>query len=348
MAIPLAPVASSEAPLSRNTRIALPTEETACVIDDYEVRVHCIHRDQRTSAIFGRRGEGPGEFPESGSRRIVRGRNATIGVVTSSRLSVFDVSGELLSDIGLPRRLMPSAPFDSILSGYYLQLDYRPPYKREYRAVDLDIRSGAILWERVYPRDMAAGARCPGPPLPEGVAPPRGLATARFLSIGAFFILCRGQLLFLEDRRDEGGTLIQAPLYADVFPSPEDVERYVELCDAPARRLLEIPCEPEEYARTPENYSAQTWVDDQDRLWALTNRDRESFSHLDVFIGLEFAGSVRVRHRAVGFDVLGTTLVILVDHPVGTNDPDGIPDRGIDWYDIGELELGVGDPGPHR
>ncbi len=61
--------------------------------------------------------------------------------------------------------------------------------------------------------------------------------------------------------------------------------------------------------------------------------------------GPEFAGSVRVRHRAVGFDVLGSTLAVLVDRPVGPRDPDGYPDRGIDWYDIGGLRFGS-DPAP--
>ena len=59
-----------------------------------------------------------------------------------------------------------------------------------------------------------------------------------------------------------------------------------------------------------------------------------------VYTGPEFSGSVRVRHRGVGFDVLGSTLVLLVDRPVGPDDPDGLPDRGIDWYDINGLEFG--------
>lgn len=80
----------------------------------------------------------------------------------------------------------------------------------------------------------------------------------------------------------------------------------------------------------------------------LTNRDREEFSHFDIFVGPEFAGSVRVRHRAVGFDVLGSTLAVLVDRPVGPSDADGYPDRGIDWYEIGGLSLGPSpmDPAP--
>ncbi len=340
MAVPLAPVASSEAPLSRNRHIALATEMTACVIDDYESRVHCIHRDDGHPALFGQRGEGPGEFPDA-SGRIVRGPDATVGVVTAGRMSIFEASGTLISDISLPERLIPSAPFDSILSGDNLQLNYRPPYDMEYRHLDVDVGSGRVLWERVYPKTMAAGARCPGPSLPEGVEPPTGLAsTRRFRSGGVVFLLCRGQMLFLGDRHDDNGTLIQAPLYVAEYPTHEDGERYLERCRSPASRFLGLPCEPERFRSTPKNYSVHYWIDDQDRLWVLTNRDREAFSYLDIFIGPEFAGSVRVRHRAVGFDVLGSTLAMLVDRPVGPDDPDGFPDRGIDWYDIGALEFG--------
>ncbi len=49
---------------------------------------------------------------------------------------------------------------------------------------------------------------------------------------------------------------------------------------------------------------------------------------------------MRVRQRAVSFDVFGSTLAVLVDRPVGPDDPDGYPDRGIDWYDISGLEFG--------
>ena len=36
----------------------------------------------------------------------------------------------------------------------------------------------------------------------------------------------------------------------------------------------------------------------------------------------------------------GSTLVVLVERQVGLDDADGIPDRALDWYDIGELGLG--------
>ena len=98
---------------------------------------------------------------------------------------------------------------------------------------------------------------------------------------------------------------------------------------------------PEAFSQTPKIYSTHCWFDEQDRLWVLTNRERDQFSYLDIYMGPEYAGTVLVRHRAVGFDVLGSTLAVLVDRPVGPDDPDGFPDRGVDWYDISGLEFGV-------
>ena len=72
----------------------------------------------------------------------------------------------------------------------------------------------------------------------------------------------------------------------------------------------------------------------------LTNRNDDGFSYLDIDSTAQFAGTVRVAGRAEAFDVLGSTLAVLVDRPVGPGDADGIPDRGIDWYDISELEFG--------
>lgn len=55
---------------------------------------------------------------------------------------------------------------------------------------------------------------------------------------------------------------------------------------------------------------------------------------------LEYLGSVRVRGRLRAFDLLGSTLVALVERRAGADDADGVPDRALDWYDIGELPFG--------
>ena len=146
-------------------------------------------------------------------------------------------------------------------------------------------------------------------------------------------------MLFVADRNDDIGVLVQAPFYTPEYPTRKDVARYLEACRSPASMFLAIPCEPAKFRRRSKRYGVHYWGDDQNRLWVLTERDREEFSYLDIYVGPEFVGSVRVRQRAVAFDVLGSTLAVLVDRPVGPDDADGFPDRGIDWYDIGRLEL---------
>ena len=38
-----------------------------------------------------------------------------------------------------------------------------------------------------------------------------------------------------------------------------------------------------------------------------------------------------------GFDLVGSTLVVLVERAAGPDDSDGIPDHMIDWYDVGDF-----------
>ena len=63
----------------------------------------------------------------------------------------------------------------------------------------------------------------------------------------------------------------------------------------------------------------------------------ESISYVDVWSGTEYAGAVQIRDRLLGFDILGSTLVALVERPL---DEDGVGEWAVDWYDIGEVEWG--------
>lgn len=113
----LIPVASARAPLSRGGDIALPGEGTACVIDSYDYRIHCIPRDGGRAAVFGRRGQGPGEFPSE--------------------------------DINLAEE------------------------RWQNRHLDVDVQTGNIVWERTFPEAMAVD-RPLGPSDPDGY-PDRGI-----------------------------------------------------------------------------------------------------------------------------------------------------------------------------
>ena len=347
-AIPLAPLASTPAPLSVFTDLALATETTGCVIDSYESRVHCIHRSGEAVDVFGGRGQGPGEFRYS-PINVVRGTDGTVGVISGNRMTVFDPSGRMVNTVSLPGRVSPVAPFDSIFRGYWRESS-RSTGRSEYWHLAVNVRTGEILEKRAFPESLAAEADCPPPPRLSSsrIEAPTSLARGlRFPSGGMVFTaLCRGQLLFLENPNAESGILVEAPLYAPEYPSQREVERFRKFCDSPRGRFLGLACDPERFRNTPEVYGTQYWIDDQSRLWVLTNRDREEFSYLDIYAGPEFEGSVRVRHRAVGFNVLGSTLAVLVDRPVGQDDPDGVPDRGIDWYDINGLDFRKGSVNP--
>ena len=56
-----------------------------------------------------------------------------------------------------------------------------------------------------------------------------------------------------------------------------------------------------------------------------------------MYESAEYVGSVKVRDRLRAFDLLGSTLVVLVDRRVGPDDADRIPDRALDWYDIQDM-----------
>lgn len=329
--------------MSINGYIALATEATACVVNDYETRVHCIHRDGARTDVFGRQGGGPGEFATR-PRLVTRGPDGTVAVIGYHWMALFEPSGKFVAEVPVPRSVSLSASADSVLMGYQLESD-RSSRSVHVRHLEIDVGTGEILWEGYYPTAIAAEADCPPFVFSTGRTR-RSLGNARRFPSGGivFASLCRGQLLFLAHRDDASGIVIQPPPYTLEYPTRRDVERYLEACESPASRVLGLPCEVERFRRTPKYYGIHYWVDDQDRLWVLTDRDREEYSYLDVYTGPEFSGSVRVRHRGVGFDVLGSTLAVLVERPVGPDDADGIPDRGIDWYDIEALEFGTRTP----
>ena len=146
-----------------------------------------------------------------------------------------------------------------------------------------------------------------------------------------------------------GGTrFLQAPAYSEELPSERDVSdrleiirRFRESLGSAKERpsVSDIPLL-EAYRQRFKLYyllRGQETFDERGRLWIATRRDRDEFSYLDVYANAGFVGSVRVRDRIIDFDVMNTTLVVLVERKAGPDDPDGVPDREIDWYDISEL-----------
>ena len=163
---------------------------------------------------------------------------------------------------------------------------------------------------------------------------------------GWVFIACEGHLIFVDDTGD--ATVLRAPTYVPQVPNEQEVAQREEELKAFNRGLgfpedMNLEEAMERYRTTPKNYhlsTAQQLFDAANRYWIATQRDLREWSYLDVYENAEYVGSVRVRDRLRGFDVLGSTLVVLVDRPVGADDADGIPDRALDWYDIGEMPSG--------
>lgn len=93
----------AEVPLSQGGSIALMSDEnTACVIDAYEVQVRCVDRSGDVVGVFGREREGPGEF--GWLYRLVGGPDNTVGTVDYEfdRFSVFEPSGVPVTEVVLP------------------------------------------------------------------------------------------------------------------------------------------------------------------------------------------------------------------------------------------------------
>ncbi len=335
-ALPLARFATSQVPLSEYGSLALANETTACVIESYDFRIYCTDDNGSVIGYFGREGEGPGEFQLPWP--IIRGPNQTVGVVDVSvgRMTVFEPTGKIVSTVRLPSLFSADAPFNMTVAGSYS--GYVSGVGQQYRQAELDVSSGEIIWERIYPDDVAApGCAKSGNSEGQGTGFPTPAA-------GMMFLSCRGQLVFFSDRDTDATTVVRTPTYVEVLPTQEEVNRFVAGLTAIGGGLPIPESRVDRYRTTPKPWLLHypfPIFDNNHSVWILTARDRNDFSYLDIFSGTEYAGTVRVRDRAMGFDVLGSTLAVLVDRPVGPGDLDGSPDRGIDWYDISGLEFGL-------
>lgn len=338
--VSLVPFAETVVPLSDDIGILLLDEDTVCTTESYEYRVYCTDVSGSVVGYFGRQGEGPGEFKDH-LPDLLRGPDGTIGVIDSdlNRMSVFEMAtGALVSQVRLPgvyfQRAASSLSSTLIGSSWLMQRDSSGAIRTRTQYAEVDAVSGEVAWERVYDSRFRTDAGCED----SGVL--QGLSAGTFASRGnAVFPLCRGQLLLFAGRDDASGTLIRAPRYVLEYPSDREVEEYLESAGGFARE--------DWFRRMPKPYQRLPLVfDERSRLWVVTSRGRnEGVSYLDVYSGPEYWGAVRVRDQALAVDVLGSTLVVLVDRPVGPGNADGYPDRGVDWYDISELEAPGYDPG---
>ena len=330
-------IGSASVPLSENNNVAVLADgHVACVIESYEDRVHCVDREGGVVGSFGREGEGPGEFGSPAA--LVRGDRGTIGVMDFelSRFSVFEPSGAFVSSVTVPGvTFSPVGSFDTVVTGVSRRFvmpgeDDDGPLMTLY---EVDIASGGTVREEGSgggPWDVECGRVISGIPDPRG---------------GWVFLACGGHLVFDRGAGAEA-TVVRAPTYTEEFPDEQEVVRRREEIETLNRSFAELGLEPsqsveeqlEEYRATPKRYylsTSQHLFGAGGRYWVATHRDLQEWSYLDVYEDTEYVATVKVRDRMLAFDAVGSTLVVLVERQLGAEDEDGVPDRAVDWYEVG-------------
>lgn len=335
----LEPIASSEAPLSENSDVALVTETVACVVDSYASRIRCADRQGSVVGVFGREGAGPGEFRDPAV--VERGPGETVAVVDVelARLTLFEPSGAYISDTTIPAAFTGH----KLSGGRLFGVDFLTFHQSggtggpmNAGIAEVDVGSGEVVWKRSGIGNMAeteCGTVGMGWPRPGG---------------GYVFWACHRELVFLGHRDALTAKVVASPTYFEELPSERDVDAY-RGSFASLGRTMSIP------TTTVESYVARfrerpkRWLlvggassgspfgfDNQGRLWVATTRDRNAFSYFDIWIGAEYAGTVRILDRLMGFDLMGSILAALVERAPG---PDGVANREIDWYRIDGLRF---------
>lgn len=327
------PVGEAEAPVSTISSVALLPDGVACVADSYFFQVWCLHRD-RPAQVWGRQGEGPGEFARI--QHVMRGPEGSVAVVDGSlnRITAFLPSGQRVSETRVPSLFTPDRYRGDVLHGHYMQIAIAG---MSIRQVEIASGSGELLWERAFPRNLAY-PECDDPSADlEARGSAFGTATP---SGGMVFAACDGRLVLFPDRDDDSTAPIPRPAYAGELPNQRDVDEFVDARRGSVRGEASS-ADVEAFRRQPKEwfYTIPDF-DDAGRMWLLTSRDRDEFSYLELFVGDEYAGTVRVADRVVGFDVLGSALAVLVKRRARPDDPDGIDDRAVVWYDISGLPAG--------
>ena len=319
--------------------VALLDERTACTFDTYQTKIDCVDRSGRVIGHFGSAGEGPGEFRDP--TQLVRGTDGSLGVMDniSSKFLVFTRVGELITEFSLPNRRVfyPASPFDTTIIG--VSWGTGPVAD----GID-DILVGVEIL--LATGELVRTWRPPGRPEVPACDRPNERPTVGFPGIGGsgdqtwVFRACHGHMAFVEP--DGETTVIQAPTYVAELPGARDVEELRNML-VDLRRRNGLSTDPSSdvlrrFAERPKLYHldhGQPIFDYRGRLWISTRRDRNESSFIDVYAGTEFVATIKVRDRMIDFDVFDGTLAVLVERQAGPDDADGVPDRGIDWYDLG-------------
>ena len=319
--VSLVSVASVPAPFSMASQPLLVDQDLVCLPASFEMQVRCVDRNGDLVGAFGREGEGPGEFKLP--PRLLRGPNGTVGAISLNRLTIFTRGGDLVDHITLPITFpRPAAKaFDATLLAHSYE-------GAKIFPIEIDLSSGALLWER---HDIPDVVQTECGSVGGGVVSPTGSWA---------HTACQRELVFLDDRDASTATVIQAPTYAEELPNERDIADFENQARSVAFRM-----DVDAFRETPKRNHLMAGrslaYDAQGRLWVATQRDRAQFSYLDIYVGTEYVVSVQVKDRLLGYDLYGSTLAVLVER---APDAAGIGWRALDWYDIAEVDLGLGRP----
>ena len=334
-------IGSAHVPYSRTETVALLDEHTACTIDTYETKIDCVDSSGATVGRFGNKGEGPGEFLSPA--RVIRGPDGLIGFSDSSRrrFFVFTREGELVAEAPLHALtvFVPVSFSDTTVLGTYTDGRGRGMLSGHMgdvmAAAEISLTTGNVIREW-KPASVPEFPECD-----------HGLPYFGFPAVGGagddtwVFMGCGGTMGFVGPDGDT--TMVRAPRYVAEPPSDRDVEEYGDGLREFRRRIgsdPDVSASVERFSARPRLYylaRGQETFDGQGRLWISTKRGRMESSFIDVYDGVEFVGTVEVRDRMIDFDLFEGTLAVLAERQVGPDDSDGVPDRGIDWYDLGEF-----------
>ena len=292
----------------------------ACVINSFESSIHCADKGDGSVTAFGSEGEGPGEF--NALTGIEHGPGGQVSAMDSGRrrLVSFSSDGTLVSETALPADFQTQQLNGDRLFGFKLVIS--DSFVPNFVPMATDAHSGEIVWERADLAE-AAGRECLNGA--NGVIAPGG---------GLVGQECGHELAFFDSQDAPSATVMVSPSYSEALPNERDVSAHVEMVsriglpmsDAQKEaEAAELRQKPKEWILKPISFR----FDGQSRLWVATTRDRDAFSYFDVWADSRYFGHVRVRDRLLGFDVLGSTLVTLVERAAG--------ERAIDWYDLAGL-----------
>jgi len=205
-------IGTVEVPLSQGGSIALMSDEkTACVIDSYEMQVRCVDRSGDVVGVFGREGEGPGEF--GWLYRLVGGPNNTVGTVDNrlQRFSVFEPLGALVSEVALPGEALimnPARRFSTTIAVVSTVTWDANMDQGGLALFEIDLASAEVVWTEVPPVD--AEVECES--VNYGFPDPKG---------GWVYVACESHMVFVAE--DGRVSVLRAPTYTGELPHERDV-----------------------------------------------------------------------------------------------------------------------------